>query len=1209
MFLRRITLLLAPVVLTLAGLSGLADSPSPANSYPAVDAIFARRCLDCHAGTDPEAKLVLDDYDSVLKGGENGPAVKAGKSAESLLIQMVEGSVERDGKKKIMPPGKREKLSPEEIKTLKAWVDAGAPAPPKGFVAIHELNVPKIDPRVPTRRPINAVAATPDGKLAALARYGEVELFAVEEQETTATLPGLRGDVNALVFSPSGKELFAASGENVRFGEVKEFSVPGGQLVKTFTGHKDAIYAVAVSPDGKTLATGSYDQKIKLWDIATGAELKTLSGHNGAVFGLSFRADGKVLASASSDRTVKLWDTATGDRLDTLSQSLKELYAVAFSPDGKRVAAGGADNRIRVWDVSPSARETPPPIISRFAHEGAILRLVFSSDGKKIVSAAQDLTVKIWDAPNVEEKLLVEKQPDWPTGLAFGPENKSALVGRLDGSWSIYDTASGGLVKPPRPSLTSVSPRGIQRGVVTKLRLGGQRLAGLTGAKSAGDKLAVRLAQSASSKDEAWLEVEPAKDTPRGSQKIAVTGSHGDSDWATIWVDDIPQANCDGASGNFITLASLPAAVWGTIAKPGDAASAEFDVKAGQILIFDSETADVGSKAKVNLKLEDPSGQLLAHNEGFAARSNPLMVYASKEDRHCRLVVSEAMLDASADHYFKVTVGALPLVTGFFPLSVATGSVTQIQLAGYNLPSNAAVQLNAASETGEINLPLDRETYRTRSLPKLQITRERELVESEPNDTPAQANSIVVPSVVSGRIWSRDGRPDADLFKFSAKQGQRIVLETEAARRGSLADTKVEVLYPDGRPVRRVLLQAVRDSHITFNGINSDGSNARLENWTEMELNEYLYMQGEVCKLFRAPQGPDSGFEFYTSAGKRRDFFDTSPIAHANDEACYIVEPLPPEAKPLANGLPVFMVDYENDDDAERKLGTDSKVIFVPPADGEYLARVTDSRSYQGPEFSYRLFAREARPDFSVTLDGANPTIPEGSGQPFSARTDRNDGFEGEIKIEIEGLPPGFVVSSPLVIQAGHSQAQGVIYALPGAQWPDDKHPLRTKITATAMVDGKPVTKPVNDFGSVKRGEKPKARVALGPDDSRMIATPPTNSNLIEITIAPGETIPARLKVWRDGYDDLFTFSVDNLPHGIIVDNIGLNGVLIPKGQDERRIFLSAARWVPDTDRLCYAIENQVGRQTSIPVLLHVRKGARMASVGAAATAGATAKP
>ena len=93
-----------------------------------------------------------------------------------------------------------------------------------------------------------------------------------------------------------------------------------------------------------------------------------------------------------------------------------------------------------------------------------------------------------------------------------------------------------------------------------------------------------------------------------------------------------------------------------------------------------------------------------------------------------------------------------------------------------------------------------------------------------------------------------------------------------------------------------------------------------------------------------------------------------------------------------------------------------------------------------------------------------------------------------------------------------------------------------------------------------------------------------------EIWISPGQTVPAMLKVQRNGHTDLVTFTVENLPHGVIVDNIGLNGVLIPKDQNERQIFLAASKWVQDMDRLCFAIENQAGKQTSLPVLLHVRK-------------------
>src|SRR4026207_1721609 len=103
-----------------------AETPT---DYAAVDAIFSKHCLDCHASKDPEGQLVLESYESLMKGGEIGAAIVPRKSAESLLVKMVEGRFEKDGKKKIMPPGKRAKLSAGEIAIIKAWIDAGAPAP------------------------------------------------------------------------------------------------------------------------------------------------------------------------------------------------------------------------------------------------------------------------------------------------------------------------------------------------------------------------------------------------------------------------------------------------------------------------------------------------------------------------------------------------------------------------------------------------------------------------------------------------------------------------------------------------------------------------------------------------------------------------------------------------------------------------------------------------------------------------------------------------------------------------------------------------------------------------------------------------------------------------------------------------------------------------------------------------------------------------
>ena len=92
-----------------------------------------------------------------------------------------------------------------------------------------------------------------------------------------------------------------------------------------------------------------------------------------------------------------------------------------------------------------------------------------------------------------------------------------------------------------------------------------------------------------------------------------------------------------------------------------------------------------------------------------------------------------------------------------------------------------------------------------------------------------------------------------------------------------------------------------------------------------------------------------------------------------------------------------------------------------------------------------------------------------------------------------------------------------------------------------------------------------------------------------EVVIAPGTMTTARLIVQRRGFNDRIRFNVNNLPHGVIVEDIGLNGVLIPEKQTERTIYLRAEAWVPETTRLFHAVATVEGNQVSIPMLLRVR--------------------
>ena len=138
----------------------------------------------------------------------------------------------------------------------------------------------------------------------------------------------------------------------------------------------------------------------------------------------------------------------------------------------------------------------------------------------------------------------------------------------------------------------------------------------------------------------------------------------------------------------------------------------------------------------------------------------------------------------------------------------------------------------------------------------------------------------------------------------------------------------------------------------------------RVFNWDEMQINDYLYANGEVVKFWLFPRGPDSGFVAYPGQGNRWGYFDTTPLAHALGEPCYVVQPHPPGTKLVANGLPVFSLYYENDDDASPRAGQGLAIVLHRagrrriPGQGQGRARVPGPRvplHADGPRAAPRL--------------------------------------------------------------------------------------------------------------------------------------------------------------------------------------------------------------------------------------------------------------
>ncbi len=860
--------------------------------------------------------------------------------------------------------------------------------------------------------------------------------------------------------------------------------------------------------------------------------------------------------------------------------------------------AAGGDSRIRSWRVSESAAEGTNALLeTKFAHEGSVIALELSPDGRTFLSSASDRTVRLWDVATFAQKSQFPAQPDWVPALAW-LDATHAVAARLDGSVAIIDTATGKAApltadapaakppaaKPPaKPELIRLLPRGFQSGTETTITATGKGLARVKQIKASDPRIVASKLEAKGTS--LTFTLTTPKDLPRGEYSISVVTAGGETSKLKLFADTLPQTT----TTRLFDLGQSSINIWGTLAATGQRDEHRFKARAGITFVLDLAAKRVDSKAQtIQLELFDAAGKKIAINHGLDAGSDPLIAYQPKQDGEFIARVSETTLEGSADHAYRLTITNHAYVTGWWPLSVPVNKDTRVHLIGYEL--HGASLLVHPTKPGVTALPPLPADTRYRQMPSVVATAMNEVIEREPNDDIDRAEDLQAPISINGRLFvpNDSESADTDVFAFDARSGEQWMIETVADKAGTPADTRIEVLHADGSPVERLRLQAVRSSFNNFRGVDADNPDIRLENYTETGLNEFVYFNGDIMRTFRLPRGPDGGFFFYTSQGKRRAWFDTTATGHALDEPCYVVTPLKPGDSPLPNGLPVLSLSYANDDDGLRKLGRDSRLHFTAPASGRYLIRVTDSRGWSGDRFAYRLVIRQPTPDFAVKLSGENMTVGAGSAMGFSLRADRQDDFEEPITVTISGLPQGWYASSPITIEAGHTLASGSLYASANATTNADWSKVSVQATSGNL------RHPVNGFGKVVLGAKPKFVPELEPAaNNRPVAR--TSAEPQIITIKPGEIVSAFIRVARNGSNGILNFDVHSLPHGVIVDDIGLNGIQVREKESEREIRFACATWVRPQERLIHAAVSSARNEadsaalaTSYPVLLRV---------------------
>lgn len=148
----------------------------------------------------------------------------------------------------------------------------------------------------------------------------------------------------ALQFSPDGKLLAIPTAK----GDVKIFRSDSGAHLRTLKGHQLRIWRATFSSDGRMLATASFDNTARVWDVESGKEVQSIL-HKSWVSDASFNPSDSRLLTTCGDGSARLWDTKTWREVLVLTKQNVPLFGGKFSSDGNSIVVMDSIGGVFLW--------------------------------------------------------------------------------------------------------------------------------------------------------------------------------------------------------------------------------------------------------------------------------------------------------------------------------------------------------------------------------------------------------------------------------------------------------------------------------------------------------------------------------------------------------------------------------------------------------------------------------------------------------------------------------------------------------------------------------------------------------------------------------------------------------------------------------------------------------------------------------------------
>lgn len=216
-------------------------------------------------------------------------------------------------------------------------------------------------------------------------------------------------------------EIVVSSDKSSKFFKILEFD--NGKEINTIDAHDGRVGKIKISSNNLFIITaGSWDRKVKVWNIKSGELIKTFSGVEKNRFQRVYIDSLQYYALGSQRNNVFVNFMSKHKTNKKISGNQGEVACVTMNKDNSLIAFA-AENYFMVLDLSSNDE-----VFSSSVHKSWIRNIAFSPDGKYLATTSYK-ELKIWDISSGSLLFSIDKKFKIPHNIAFSNNSELIAVG------------------------------------------------------------------------------------------------------------------------------------------------------------------------------------------------------------------------------------------------------------------------------------------------------------------------------------------------------------------------------------------------------------------------------------------------------------------------------------------------------------------------------------------------------------------------------------------------------------------------------------------------------------------------------------------------------------------------------------------------------------------------------------------------------------